>query len=105
MSNATWEGFIYGEERDGARSLGFKLLAPKAASWSAEVESVSRKLQACPYPETWRRAELFCSLLLQNGQRLVGVARYGLRDHSPTANVTPQMKMMVGRMKKSAGRR
>lgn len=82
-NDKTWEGFVYGEERDGSRSLGFKLLAPRAVAWSAEVEGLARKLQACPYPETWRPAELFCSLLLEDGRRLVGVARYGLRDHSP----------------------
>jgi hypothetical protein len=76
------QGFAYGEDRDGARSLGFKLLTPGAAPWAAEVETLARKLQACPYPEAWRPVELLCSVLLEGGQRLVALARYGLRDHT-----------------------
>jgi hypothetical protein len=80
-------GFAYGEELDGVsgRSLGYRLLAPAAPEpWSAEVEALARSLQATPYPEHWPAAELFCSLLLGNGQRLVAVARYGLTDHTPS---------------------
>lgn len=78
-----WQGFVYAEDRDGSRSLGFKLLAPTNAAWSAEVEALARRLQACPYPETWRPTGLFCSVLLEEGRRLVAVAQYGLRDHTP----------------------
>jgi hypothetical protein len=80
-------GFAYGEELDGVsgRSLGYRLLAPAAPEpWSAEVEALARGLQATPYPEHWPAADLFCSLLLATGQRLVAVARYGLTDHTPT---------------------
>jgi hypothetical protein len=80
-------GFVYGEHLDGAsqRSLGFRLLAPKEpAPWSAEVESLARMLQAGPYPEYWPSADLFCSVLLATGQRLVAVARFGLEDHTPS---------------------
>ncbi|MFO0965768.1 MAG: hypothetical protein U0793_09325 [Gemmataceae bacterium] len=79
----TLQGFVYAEDRDGVRSLGFKLLAPGAAPWAAEVETLARKLQACPCPEGWPSAGLFCSVLLEDGQRLVALARYGVRDHSP----------------------
>jgi hypothetical protein len=50
--------------------------------WSAEIEALARRLQAAPYPEHWPPTELFCSVLLQDGQRLIAVARYGLTDHT-----------------------
>src|SRR5262245_35454853 len=82
MSAVNLQGFVYGEDRDGARSLGFKLLAPTSASWAAEVEGLARSPLAPYSPDTWPPAELFCSVLLEGGQRLVGVARYGLHDHT-----------------------
>jgi hypothetical protein len=94
MSGAILQGFVYGEDRDGPRSLGFKLLAPAAAPWAGAVEVLARKLQAGPYPETWKPADLFCSVLLEDGQRLVALARYGLRDHS--ANPRPGGLELLG---------
>lgn len=79
--------FAYGEHLEGPqrRSLGFRMLAPaEPEAWSAEVESLARHLQAAPYPEHWPPSELFCSVLLHGGQRLVAVARYGLVDHTPS---------------------
>src|SRR5262245_19078188 len=81
----TLAGFAYGEDLDGdaQRSLGYRLLAPAAAQgWGAEVEALARQLQATPFPDNWPPAELFCSLLLADGRRLVAVARYGLADHT-----------------------
>src|SRR5437879_6483984 len=79
-------GFAFGEHLEGTppRSLGFRLLAPAAADWAAEVETLARRLQAAPYPDHWPPVELFCSVLLADGQRLVAVARYGLVDHTPS---------------------
>jgi hypothetical protein len=79
-------GFAFGEHLEGTppRSLGFRLLAPVAAGWAAEVETLARRLQAAPYPDHWPPVELFCSVLLADGQRLVAVARYGLVDHTPS---------------------
>jgi hypothetical protein len=79
-------GFAFGEHLEGTppRSLGFRLLAPAAAGWAAEVETLARRLQAAPYPDHWPPVELFCSVLLADGQRLVAVARYGLVDHTPS---------------------
>jgi hypothetical protein len=79
--------FAYGEHLDGPqqRSLGFRLLAPaEPKPWAAEVESLARGLQAAPYPDPWPPTDLFCSVLLGNGQRVVAVARYGLADHTPS---------------------
>jgi hypothetical protein len=79
------EGFAYGEHLEGAepRSLGYRLLAPAhPAPWTAEVEALARRLQAAPYPDHWPPADLFCSVLLADGRRLVAVARYGLADHT-----------------------
>jgi hypothetical protein len=79
------EGFAYGEHLEGPepRSLGFRLLAPaQPAPWTAEVEALARRLQAAPYPDHWPPADLFCSVLLADGRRLVAVARYGLADHT-----------------------
>jgi hypothetical protein len=88
MSSAdSLQGFAYGEELDGpsGRSLGFRLLAPAGpAPWREEVEGLARLLQAAPYPAHWPPADLFCSVLLATGQRLVALARYGRGDHTPS---------------------
>jgi hypothetical protein len=79
-------GFAYGEQLDGAsgRSLGYRLLAPAAPEpWTAEVEALAHHLQAAPYPEHWPAADLFCSVLLATGQRLVARVRYGVTDRTP----------------------
>ncbi len=79
--------FAYGEHLDGPqqRSLGFRLLAPvEPAPWGAEVEALARGLQGAPYPDQWPPVDLFCSVLLADGQRLIAVARYGLADHTPS---------------------
>ena len=79
------QGFAYGEQVEGVppRSLGHGLLAPAAPQpWSAEVEALARGLQATPYPDPWPPVELFCSVLLTGGQRVIAVARYGLKDHT-----------------------
>jgi len=81
------EAFVYGEQLDdlGQRSLGFGLLVPQTPStWSAEAESLARKLQAAPYPDDWPAADLFCSVLLEGGERLVALARYGVSDSTPS---------------------
>lgn len=80
-------GFAFGEQLEGepARSLGYRLLAPaEPQPWSAEVEELARCLHAAPYPDPWPATDLFCSVLLADGQRLIAVARYGLPDHTPT---------------------
>jgi hypothetical protein len=80
-------GFAYGEEWDALsqRSLGYRLLAPvPAAPWCAEVEALARRLQAAPYSDHWPAADLFCSVLLADGRRLVALTRYGLADHTPS---------------------
>jgi hypothetical protein len=79
--------FAYGEHLDGLaqRSLGYRLLAPaRPQSWSAEVEALARRLQTTPYPDHWPPTDLFCSVLLSDGSRLIAVARYGLADHTPS---------------------
>lgn len=79
--------FAYGEhlEETSQRSLGFRLLAPVLPEpWTAEVESLARQLQAAPYPEHWPPCDLFCSVLLAGGQRLIALARYGLVDRTPS---------------------
>ncbi|MCI0463587.1 MAG: hypothetical protein L0Z62_42165, partial [Gemmataceae bacterium] len=84
-SGAMLHGFAYGEHLDGVppRSLGFRLLAPLAPQpWVAEVETLARRLHATPYPDPWPTVDLFCSVLLADGQRLIAVARYGLADHT-----------------------
>jgi hypothetical protein len=78
-------GFAYGEDLDSLtrRSLGFRLLAPaEPEPWRPEVEALARSLQACPYPDHWPSTQLFCSVLLQSGQRVIAVARYGLCDQT-----------------------
>jgi hypothetical protein len=79
--------FAYGEQLEGTppRSLGFRLLAPaERQPWCEEVETLARRLQAAPYPDAWPATDLFCSLLLSDGRRLVAAARYGLADHTPS---------------------
>jgi hypothetical protein len=79
--------FAYGEHLDGLaqRSLGYRLLAPaRPQPWSAEVEALARRLQTTPYPDHWPPTDLFCSVLLADGSRLIAVARYGLVDHTPS---------------------
>jgi hypothetical protein len=78
--------FAYGEDLDSLsqRSLGFRLLSPtEPLPWRAEVEALAHQLQASPYPEHWPASDLFCSVLLADGSRLVALARYGLADHTP----------------------
>jgi hypothetical protein len=89
MSDPTGElaGFAYGEDLEGVslRSLGYRLLAPlRAEPWCAEVEALARRLQAAPYSDHWPPTDLFCSVLLSDGQRVVALARYGLADHTPS---------------------
>jgi hypothetical protein len=77
--------FAYGERLEGVpeRSLGYGLLAPaEREPWAAEVEALARRLQTAPYPDVWPPVELFCSVLLAGGQRLIAAARYGLVDHT-----------------------
>ncbi len=85
-ADAGLEAFAYGEhlEQGQGRSLGFRLLIPEVSqSWSAEVETLARRLQSAPFPDHWTTTDLFCSVLLADGQRLVALARYGLEDHTP----------------------
>ncbi len=80
-------GFAYGEDLQGVppRSLGYRLLTPaQPRPWSSEVEALARRLQAAPYSDHWPPTDLFCSVLLADGQRLVALARYGLADHTPS---------------------
>jgi hypothetical protein len=86
MSDLSLQGFAYGEELDafGQRSLGYRLLAPAGVEpWGQEVEALARRLQAAPYPDSWPAVNLFCSVMLADGRRVVAVARYGLIDHTP----------------------
>ncbi len=85
--NVALAGFAYGEDLEGLppRSLGYRLLAPlQAEPWCAEVESLARRLQGAPYPDHWPATDLFCSILLADGRRLIAMARYGLADHTPS---------------------
>src|SRR5246127_4532167 len=89
MSDSTGDlaGFAYGEDLEGVslRSLGYRLLSPaQAEPWCAEVEALARRLQAAPYSDHWPPTDLFCSVLLSDGRRLVALARYGLADHTPS---------------------
>jgi hypothetical protein len=80
-------GFAYGEDLEGVppRSLGYRLLAPlEPRPWSSEVEALARRLQAAPYSDHWPPTDLFCSVLLADGRRVVALARYGLADHTPS---------------------
>jgi hypothetical protein len=85
-ASTTLDGFAYGEDLEGLppRSLGYRLLAPaEPRPWCAEVEALARRLQGAPYPDHWPPTDLFCSVLLADGRRLIAVARYGLVDHTP----------------------
>jgi hypothetical protein len=85
VAAVTLHAFTYGEHLEDLtqRSLGYRLLAPvEPAVWSAEVETLARRLQAAPYPDHWPPCDLFCSVLLADGHRLVALARYGLADHT-----------------------
>ncbi len=88
MSDAAMcQGFAFGEYLEGPhrRSLGYRLVTPgDGADWGAEVEALARRLQAAPYPDHWPPTDLFCSVLLGTGRRLVALARYGLVDHTPS---------------------
>jgi hypothetical protein len=89
MSDPTGElaGFAYGEDLEAVslRSLGYRLLAPpRAEPWCQEMEALARRLQAAPYPDHWPATDLFCSVLLPDGRRVVALARYGLADHTPS---------------------
>src|SRR5205809_2099602 len=90
VTGAELVGFAYGEDVEGlggapGRSLGFRLLAPAGPQpWGAEVESLARRLQAAPYPDHWPATDLFCSVLLATGERLVARARYGVHDSTPS---------------------
>lgn len=80
-------GFAYGEDLDSVsqRSLGYRLLTPlRAEPWCEEVEALARRLQAAPYSDHWPPTDLFCSVLLSDGRRVVALARYGLADHTPS---------------------
>src|SRR5438034_9169372 len=84
---AELSGFAYGEDREqvSGRSLGYRLLAPAARSPCAdEVEALARRLQAAFYPDAWPAVDLFCSVLLSDGRRLVARVRYGLTDNTPS---------------------
>ncbi len=80
-------GFAYGEDLDSVsrRSLGYRLLAPsRLEPWCEEVEALARRLQAAPYSDHWPPTDLFCSVLLSDGRRVVALARYGLADQTPS---------------------
>jgi hypothetical protein len=89
MSDTTGDlaGFAYGEDVESVslRSLGYRLLAPlREEPWCEEVEALARRLQAAPYSDHWPPTDLFCSVLLSDGQRVVALARYGLADRTPS---------------------
>ena len=48
------------------------------------MEALARRLQAAPYSDHWPPTDLFCSVLLSDGRRIVALARYGLADHTPS---------------------
>ncbi len=80
-------GFAYGEQVDSVqqRSLGYRLMIPaQPEPWSKEVEALARRLQTTAYSDHWPPMDLFCSVLVADGRRLVAVARYGLADHTPS---------------------
>jgi hypothetical protein len=52
--------------------------------WSKEVEALARRLQTTAYSDHWPATDLFCSVLVADGRRLIAVARYGLADHTPS---------------------
>jgi hypothetical protein len=85
-ADVTLHAFTYGEELDQGtdRSLGYRLLAPEeTVAWAEEVKTLARTLRGAPYPDRWGEGDLFCSVLLADGQRLITLARYGLHDHTP----------------------
>jgi hypothetical protein len=87
MSTPELLGFAYGEDIEAVsgRSLGYRLLAPaEAQPWTDEVEALARRLQAAPYSDHWPPTDLFCSVLLADGRRVIAVARYGLADRTPS---------------------
>jgi hypothetical protein len=89
MSDPTGDltGFAYGEDLESVslRSLGYRLLTPRRSEpWCDEVEALARRLQAAPYSDHWPPTDLFCSVLLADGRRVVALARYGLADHTPS---------------------
>jgi hypothetical protein len=89
MSDPTGDlaGFAYGEDLESVslRSLGYRLLAPlREEPWCEEVEALARRLQAAPYSDHWPPTDLFCSVLLSDGRRVVALARYGLADRTPS---------------------
>ncbi len=72
------QAFAYGEHVDGVaqRSLGYRLLSPtESEGWASEVDALAHRIQATPYPDHWPPTELFCSVLLADGARLIAVAR------------------------------
>lgn len=78
-------GFAFGECVEGVppRSLGYRLLArAEPAPWAAEVEALARCLQAAPFPDDWPAVDLFCSVLLETGERLLAISRYGVADQT-----------------------
>jgi hypothetical protein len=84
---AELHGFAYGEDLESmtGRSLGYRLLAPaEPTAWRAEVEALAHRLQAAPDPDHWPPTDLFCSVLVADGRRLIALARYGLADHTPS---------------------
>src|SRR5262249_30396138 len=85
-SAVTLHGFAFGEHLEGIpqRSLGYRLLAPpEPEPWAAEVESLARRLQAAPYPDHWPPTDLFCSVLLADGRRLMALAGYAWAANPP----------------------
>lgn len=77
----------YGEEvtPETGRSMGYRLLAPtEPNALTDEVQALARRLQAAPYSDHWPATDLFCSILLGDGRRLVALVRYGLLDHTAT---------------------
>src|SRR2546421_6915818 len=86
LSGVTLYAFAFGEHLEGVpqRSLGYRLLAPaESEPWGAEVEFLARRLQAAPYPDHWPPTDLFCSVLMADGRRLIALARYGLSGPTP----------------------
>jgi hypothetical protein len=84
-ADVTLHAFAYGEELEDLtrRSLGYRLLAPgERVPWAGEVDTLARTLRGAPYPDRWGEGDLFCSVLLADGHRLIALARYGVHDHT-----------------------
>jgi hypothetical protein len=84
-ADVTLHAFAYGEELEDStrRSLGYRLLAPgEPVPWAAEVDALARTLRGVSYPDRWAEGDLFCSVMLADGQRLIALARYGVHDHT-----------------------